>query len=30
VHQLERNYDESKLVDAFKSSGEYMKLKDQH
>ena len=29
VHQLERNYDVTKLVDAFKSSGEYMKLKDQ-
>ena len=29
VHQLESNYDVRKLVDAFKSSGEYMKLKDQ-
>ena len=29
VHQLERNYDVRKLDDAFKSSGEYMKLKDQ-
>ena len=29
VHQLESNYDVRKLDDAFKSSGEYMKLKDQ-
>ena len=29
VHQLERNYDPSKLVDAFKSSSEYNRLKSQ-
>jgi hypothetical protein len=29
VHQLESKYDVRKLVDAFKSSGEYLKLKSQ-